>query len=335
VSPPLGRLRGFGRRLSRRDLLVGGGLVGASAVAGRIAHDRLDAGADSAARADAAPPAAQPIVPGLPIPGFLDGFERGALVRGRRRFSLVARDATIEVAQGIPFNAWTYNGNVPGPTLRAQQGERIDVHFHNDTGRPHTVHFHGIHGSFQDGVPAVGGGEVQPGGSTIYRLEGEPFGLHLYHCHSSPLDVHMARGLYGAFIIDPAEPREAAHELVFVLSAFDLDGDDVNDVYALNGRAFGHVNEMIEVRRGELVRIYVVNTTEYDLINSVHVHANFFHVYPSGTAREPTEYADTWMMCQGQRAILELRFRSLGRYMVHAHQSRFTERGWAATVHVS
>ncbi len=71
-----------------------------------------------------------------------------------------------------------------------------------------------------------------------------------------------------------------------------------------------------------------MNVLEFDPINSFHVHANFFHYFPTGTSLEPIEFTDTIMQCQGQRGILELRFPYKGRYMFHAHQSEFAQLGW-------
>ena len=82
------------------------------------------------------------------------------------------------------------------------------------------------------------------------------------------------------------------------------------------------------MRVGELVRIYLVNLTEFDPINSFHLHGMFFDVFRTGTRMETNETTDTVMMCQGERAILETRFRYPGRFMFHAHQSEFAELGW-------
>ena len=71
---------------------------------------------------------------------------------------------------------------------------------------------------------------------------------------------------------------------------FDAEG---NQVYAVNTVAFHYINEPIQVKRGELVRIYLVNILEYDPINSFHIHANFFDYFPTGTRLEPTEFTDT------------------------------------------
>jgi hypothetical protein len=62
-----------------------------------------------------------------------------------REYTLVASDKTIEVAPGIDYPAWVYNGRIPGSTLRCTKGDRIRVHFTNLSSHPHTIHFHGIH----------------------------------------------------------------------------------------------------------------------------------------------------------------------------------------------
>ncbi|MCP9488176.1 MAG: multicopper oxidase domain-containing protein, partial [Gaiellaceae bacterium MAG52_C11] len=106
---------------------------------------------------------------------------------------------------------------------------------------------------------------------------------------------------------------------------FDAEG---NQVYAVNTIGFHYVNEPIQVKRNQLVRIYLANILEYDPINSFHIHANFFHVYPTGTSLQPTEFTDTIGMVQAQRAILELRFPHPGPFMFHAHKTEFAELGW-------
>jgi FtsP/CotA-like multicopper oxidase with cupredoxin domain len=82
------------------------------------------------------------------------------------------------------------------------------------------------------------------------------------------------------------------------------------------------------VQVGQLVRMYVVNLTEFDLINSMHLHGMFFDVFRTGTSMTASESTDTIMLCQGERAILETTFRYPGDFMFHAHQSEFAELGW-------
>jgi FtsP/CotA-like multicopper oxidase with cupredoxin domain len=276
-----------------------------------------------------------PEVNGFDPQVILRDFDPGTVRSGVREWEIVAEEREIEVAPGIKYAAWTYNGRVPGPTFRAREGERLRVKFTNGATHPHTMHFHGIHTAEHDGVPGVGPGNIAPGESFDYEFDATPFGLHLYHCHTTPLAEHIAKGLYGAFIIDPKPARPAADELVMVMNGFDTNFDRVNEIYAVNTVAFAYLNEPIRVKRGELVRIYLVNILEYELLNSFHLHAHFFDYYPTGTRLQPRDFTDTVIQGQGERGILELRFPCTGRYMFQAHVSKFAELGWMGAFEVS
>jgi manganese oxidase len=251
--------------------------------------------------------------------------------RGRiREYDVFAVDRRIEVAQGVFFDAWTYNGSVPGPIIRATEDDILRVNFTNGGSHPHTIHFHGIHPGNMDGVFEV----VEPGGSFTYEFPARPYGMQLYHCHATPLKKHIHKGLYGAFIIDPKKPRPPARELVMVMNGYDTDGDGENNFYTVNGRAFYYAKYPIKVKKGELVRVYLANLTEFDLINSLHLHGEFFRYYPTGST-DHFEYTDTVMLCQGERGIMEIEFHNTGRFMFHAHQSEFAELGWMGFFEVS
>jgi len=252
------------------------------------------------------------------------------LANGRtlREWEIVSVAKEIEVAPGVKYPAWTFNGRVPGPTLRCQEGDKLRIKFRNADMHPHTMHFHGIHPTDMDGVSGLGAGLIQPGSETVYEFDATPFGLHLYHCHATPLATHIAKGMYGTFIVDPKKGRPEADELVMVMNGFDTNFDLSNEIYAVNTVGFAYMEEPIKVKRNQLVRIYLVNTLEYDLINSFHIHANFFDYYPTGTSLKPAEFTDTVMQCQGQRGIIEMKFPDTGKYMFHAHVSEFAELGW-------
>jgi FtsP/CotA-like multicopper oxidase with cupredoxin domain len=264
-----------------------------------------------------------------------------------REYRITAVNKEIEIAPGIFFPAWTYNGRVPGPTLRATEGDRIRIRFVNGGSHSHTLHFHGIHSARMDGVP--GAGEVAPGEAFTYEFDAKPFGCHLYHCHSVPLKRHIHKGLYGAFIVDPDPERHPEQvdsarsrllgsdenarwqELVMVMNGFDTNFDEENEVYAVNTVAHAYANRPIRIDRERPVRLYLINVTEFDPVNSLHLHANFFDYYDHGTTLTPTlRTVDTVMQCQAQRGILEFSFadHEPGRYMFHAHQSEFVELGW-------
>jgi FtsP/CotA-like multicopper oxidase with cupredoxin domain len=346
-------------KLSRRRLLLGGGAAAGSAIPilhGVVPHEGLHHAIEGASASEATHPgeSAEDGFHGGFGPGFegpdvdhaangfnpteiLRDFDTGTTRRlptGRvvREWELVAIDKEIEVAPGVKFPAWTYNGRVPGPTLRCREGDRLRIRFANGSSHPHTIHFHGIHRALMDGLPGVGeragGGLIDSGESFTYEFEAAPFGLHHYHCHANPLAAHIHKGLYGAFIVDPKAGRPEADELAMVMNGFDTNFDAGNEVYAVNTVGFHYMREPIRVRRDELVRIYLVNMLEFDQLNSFHVHANFFHYYPTGTSLEPVEFTDTIVQGQAQRGILELRFPYPGRFMFHAHKTEFAELGW-------
>jgi FtsP/CotA-like multicopper oxidase with cupredoxin domain len=342
----------MGRRLTRRRLLSAVPAVGLGATALHAAiphsHGTAAAAAEHGAAAGAHGAASghnadnHAAFRGGEVDHRANGFDPHAILRdfdagttsrlagGRtlREWTLVASEHEIEIAPGVRFTAWTYNGRIPGPTLRATEGDRLRITFVNGGRHPHTIHFHGIHPAAMDGVAGIGDGEIAPGSQTVYEFDAAPYGLQLYHCHVRPLAEHIAKGLYGTLIIDPRSSREQADEMVMVMNGFDTNFDRANELYAANTIGFAYADKPIQVKRGELVRVYLVNVLEYDLLNSFHLHGNFFHYFPTGSSQDPSEFTDTVMLCQGQRGILEMRFPSTGRYMFHAHQSEFTELGW-------
>ena len=343
-------------KVSRRELLRTGGAGAAAVVGGGLLGRMVQASETPPRRVAQAHGAHGPMGTVGVVDHARNGFDPSQILydfdtgevsthRGRRvrEYTIVAQDKEIEIAPGLFFPAWTYNGRVPGPTLRATEGERLRVEFRNGGSHPHTIHFHGIHSARMDGVPGVGLGDVLPGDTVVYEFDAFPFGCHLYHCHSVPLKRHIHKGLYGAFIIDPdparhgeaARPRtlegarEASiREMVMVMNAFDTNFDGENEVYAVNTVAFAYVADPIRIRAGELQRAHVINITEFDPINSIHLHANFFHLYRTGTSLTPDEFTDTISMGQAERHMIEFTYREPGRFMFHAHQTEFVDLGW-------
>ena len=195
-----------------------------------------------------------------------------------REFELVAVDTTITIAPGVEFSAWAYNGQVPGPTLRVEEGDLVRIEFTNAGEHAHTIHPHLKNTDPRmDGIPQTGPGVISSGESFTYEWVAHPAGVHLYHCHSLPLKAHIHRGLYGTIVVDPdpervaerpreyvnyhgpitdefrarlvaeAQSRNHQHpanddvtELVMVMNGFDTDFDGENEVYAANTRAFAY-----------------------------------------------------------------------------------------------
>src|SRR6185436_16768395 len=216
-------------RITRRKFVGGlglAGLAGGAAAAWRLlpGGDSPTAHAQTGGQSDHMPMThnmvegdVDPAVNGFDPTAMLTDFDYGTtstLPNGQtlREYQIVASEKLIEIAPGVTFPAWVYNGRVPGPTIRCTQGDRLRITFINGSSHPHSIHFHGIHSPAMDGLAPI-----QPGGTFVYEFDAEPFGLHLYHCHTVPFRRHIHKGLYGTFIIDPPTARPPAKELVMVM----------------------------------------------------------------------------------------------------------------------
>jgi FtsP/CotA-like multicopper oxidase with cupredoxin domain len=190
--------------------------------------------------------------------------------------ALEARVEALEITPGVRTNAWTYNGGLPGPLIRARKGDRLIVHFTNRLPQATTVHWHGVQVPIQmDGVPGVSQPPVEPGGSFTYDFIVPDAGLFWYHPHVMSA-AQVGFGLYGPLLVeDPDDPVKVADELVLVLSdiATDEDGklhsaDSGGVLGALLGREGNHVlvngrvRPKMSIRDGALQRWRIVNAAK-------------------------------------------------------------------------
>jgi FtsP/CotA-like multicopper oxidase with cupredoxin domain len=274
-----------------------------------------------------------------------------------REFTLIAEEnQSIPIADnGLKFeDAWTFNGTIPGPTMRVTEGDIVKINLVNsiENNHSHSLHLHSIHPSDMDGIEGQGG-TIAPGQNYTYTFVAQPHGVYPYHCHVTPIDQHINKGLYGVFIIDPKVPRPFMNEMVMLMNGYDLDYEKegvgpnriptpeeviedympqafehVNEVYTVNGKAFDYANHPILLQDHVPYRVYLVNMVEFDLVNNFHLHANMFKYYPSGTSVTPAFVNDIVALTQGDRGILEFRYDLPGKYMFHAHINEFSDLGW-------
>ena len=143
-----------------------------------------------------------------------------------REFTIIVREnQQIPISdQGHFLDAWTFNGTVPGPTIRMTEGDLVRITVINDKNNEHahTMHMHSIHKAEMDGVQS---NAIMPGDSFTHEFIAQPFGVYPYHCHMDPIADHINRGLYGALIIDPKTPRPQMPEMVMMMNGYDLDYD--------------------------------------------------------------------------------------------------------------
>ena len=160
--------------------------------------------------------------------GHISKDESGKTVR---QFTLI-----VEENQKIPityeghiFEGWTFNGTIPGPTIRVTEGDlvRIRVINSNENTHAHSLYSQPTHYVKNNAFMMTGqpGGTISPGRSFMYEFVAGPYGVYPYYCHVEPMADHINRGLYGMMIIDPKEPRPRMTEMAMLLNGYDLDLD--------------------------------------------------------------------------------------------------------------
>jgi FtsP/CotA-like multicopper oxidase with cupredoxin domain len=159
--------------------------------------------------------------------GHVSKDESGRTVR---EFTLIAEEnQKIPISyEGHIFEGWTFNGTIPGPTIRVTEGDvvRIRIINSNDNTRDHSFYAQPInYGESNSFTECATGGTISPGRSFTYQFIAQPYGVYPYYCHVEPMADHINRGLYGMMITEPKEPRPQVEEMATLLNAYDLDLD--------------------------------------------------------------------------------------------------------------
>jgi len=261
-----------------------------------------------------------------PIEAGLPPRERTRLHRVR----LEMHHVTVTVAPGVRYAAWTFGGRVPGPPLHVGQGDTVDFTLLNRANIPHSMDFHAA-----EIAPSKYYVNILPGDSLHYRFVARVPGAFMYHCGTAPVAMHIANGMYGALVVDPATAQPKAKEFVLVQSEFyfasSLGADGAHtldwgkllglapDHVVFNGRASQYAEHPLDVAPGELVRLYVVNAGP-NRISSFHVVGGIFErVFQDGSHADPLLGVQTVAVPVGGGSIFEVRLREPGDYPFVSH----------------
>ncbi|HEY6854478.1 MAG TPA: multicopper oxidase domain-containing protein [Gemmatimonadales bacterium] len=252
-------------------------------------------------------------------------------VAALRRIRIVIRHARLTIAPGVSYDAWTFDGRVPGPVIRVTQGDTIDFTLVNAAPMPHSMDFHAA-----EIAPTRAYVNVMPGDSLHYRFVPRVPGAFLYHCGTAPVAMHIANGMYGALIVDPRAPRPPAREFALVQSEFytqHVAGADTTraqldwqkllglapDYVTFNGRAAQYATAPLAVRPHEPIRLYVVNAGP-NRISAFHVvGAIFDRVYLDGAAAPTLTGVQTVDVPVGGGAVFEVHLAEPGDYPFVTH----------------
>ena len=195
--------------------------------------------------------------------------------------TFTVKEVTREVAPGVTQQAWTFNGQVPGPILRGHIGDVFNVTLVNDGTMGHSIDFHA-----SQIAPNVDMRTIQAGQSLVYQFKADYAGIWMYHCGTAPAIEHIANGMFGAVIIDPPNLAPIAHEYVMIQSELYLGpqgqpGDltkmlaDTPDAVVFNGYANQYKYAPIKVDPGQRIRIWVLDAGPND-ISSFHIVGTIF-----------------------------------------------------------
>ena len=130
------------------------------------------------------------------------------------RLRISIRHAKIMIADGVTYDAWTFDGRVPGPVLRITEGDTVDFTLVNQAPMPHSLDFHAA-----EIAPNRAYVNLMPHDSLKYRFIARVPGAFMYHCGTAPVALHIANGMYGAIIVDHRQAQAPAREFVFVQSS--------------------------------------------------------------------------------------------------------------------
>ena len=232
---------------------------------------------------------------------------------------------------GSEVKMLAYNGMIPGPTIKVQQGTEIVLNFTNNTDVDSTIHSHGVRVDNEfDGVPDVTQEAVKPGQSFTYKIKFPDEGVYWYHPHIRE-DYAQELGLYGNFIVTPVEKDYWANvdreEILFLddilmengrIAPF---GESIVD-HALMGR-FGNVmlvngsdDYKLSVNQGERVRFYVTNSANTRVFNFSIPNTRMKLVGADSGKYEREEWIDSVILGPSERAILEVWFDEAGSYQI-------------------
>jgi nitrite reductase (NO-forming) len=244
--------------------------------AGVVAHEQLAAATASTGTADGAsglasyagagPDNADELAKARePFPAELPPIPAGDVVN----VHMVLKDVTIEVAPGVKYNAWGFEGGAPGPVVHARQGQTVRMTLTNGGAIPHSIDFHAARIA-----PNEAFRDVAPGESFTFEFAANDPGVYMYHCGTKPVLAHIANGMYGAIVVEPAKPLpKADREYVLVASEWYLNNDGVAepanysvekahamqpDWVTFNGYAGQYVHHPLVADPNETVRFWVV-----------------------------------------------------------------------------
>jgi nitrite reductase (NO-forming) len=247
------------------------------------------------------------------------------------KVQMTLKDMVVQVAPGVKYNTWAFDGHgAPGPVLHVRQGQKVEMTLTNGGTIPHSIDFHAARIA-----PNIAFRDVAPGESFTFRFKASDPGVFMYHCGTKPVLAHIANGMYGALVVDPATPLPRAdREYVLVASEWYLNGDGVSapasldmakarammpDWTTFNGYANQYVTHPLTAKPGETVRFYVVAAGP-TLDTNFHVVGTIFNrAWVNGDMTKYQTGVQTVGVPAGGGAVFDVKINQTGLYPFVSH----------------
>ncbi|MBI1800770.1 MAG: multicopper oxidase domain-containing protein [Chloroflexi bacterium] len=261
-----------------------------------------------------------------------------------KKITIEIKDARIEIAPGVVADMWTYDGQVPGTALHVRQGDTVEFTLVNHGNTSHSIDFHAAQTPWNINYRSINAGET-----LQFTWVASYPGVFMYHCGTAPVLQHLASGMYGAIVVDPAEGMpKADHEYVLVQSEFYVNKDDKGlfqtdyvkatkgdpDYVVFNGFANQYASEPLAANPGERIRLYVMNagpttTSAFHVIGAI-----FDKVYPGNNPKNAISGEQTYNIPPGGGATFDLIIPEKGLYPFVTHSFASTGKGALGLINV-
>ena len=253
-----------------------------------------------------------------------------------RAFDLTVAETQWELLPGVTTMAVTFNGTVPGPTIRVTEGDTVEIAVTNTLAQATSIHWHGLHiPNDQDGVGGVTQPMIESGQTFTYKFTAPHAGTFMYHAHGANSREQIDRGLYAPFIIDPAggDAIQADKEVTLTIGNWmvgdatgEMAGMDMGsdiamsmeyDYFTINGKSFP-ATEPIEVTEGQLVRLRFLNPSQ--TIHPMHLHGmDMAIVAKDGEPLAEPQRINTLDLGQGETYDVVFLADNPGTWLLHCH----------------
>ena len=277
-------------------------------------------------------PVVTPDAPFKPYPAEL----APASAQKTKQITLEIKDVNLEVSPGVVMQAWTFNGSLPGPALHVRQGDTVQFTLVNHDTMQHSIDFHAAQTPWDKNYQSI-----KPDESFSFTWTANFPGVFMYHCGTPPVMLHIANGMYGAIIVDPAQPLPPAKEYVLVQSELYLtkgtdgyyttDGAKANAVtpsyVVFNGYANQYKGAPLMADPGQLIRLWVLNAGPTTFSAFHVIGALFQNTYADGNPANKQFGNQTVTIPPGGGYMVELTIPDAGLYPFVTHSFAYTGLG--------